>query len=274
MELTRRGLAAVLLATMVALPSAQGPASPSSSLTLEQIETFLLEGDLSNFRAIGTGVTAPKRATMTDDTLTHDVQIQDVDIERRIFNAGAFSEVGFRDTFLFNIAAYRLAKLIGLHHVPPSVQRTVDGMPAAVTWWIDDAITDEERNKQGKKAPNPLYYSRQTSVLNVFDELIQNRDRNQGNILWANADDTMWLIDHTRAFRIGTDLLDPDKLVNCERGLLERMRALTEDQLDEATRDVLTGRQRDALLERRDKIVELFDARIAKYGEEFVLFSY
>ena len=34
----------------------------------------------------------------------------------------------------------------------------------------------------------------------VFDELIQNRDRNPGNSLWT-TDWKLWLIDHTRAFR-------------------------------------------------------------------------
>ena len=43
--------------------------------------------------------------------------------------------------------------------------------------------------------------SLQLQVVRVFDELIQNRDRNQGNILWT-SDWKMWLIDHTRAFGV------------------------------------------------------------------------
>ena len=39
--------------------------------------------------------------------------------------------------------------------------------------------------------------------MRIWDELIQNRDRNQGNILWTH-DWTLWLIDHTRAFRLNT----------------------------------------------------------------------
>ena len=66
--------------------------------------------------------------------------------------------------------------------------------------------------------------------MRVFDELIQNKDRNQGNILWT-SDWTMWLIDHTRAFRLGQELLKPDDLTRCDRGLLERLRALTPEAL-------------------------------------------
>ena len=40
--------------------------------------------------------------------------------------------------------------------------------------------------------------------LRIFDELIQNRDRNTGNLLWT-TDWKMWMIDHTRAFRLGDD---------------------------------------------------------------------
>ena len=52
--------------------------------------------------------------------------------------------------------------------------------------------------------------TKQIQIMRVFDELIQNRDRNQGNILWTN-DWTMWLIDHTRAFRLGKELLKPEQ---------------------------------------------------------------
>ena len=42
--------------------------------------------------------------------------------------------------------------------------------------------------------------------MKVWDELIQNKDRNAGNIIWT-SDWSMWLIDHTRAFRLGKELV-------------------------------------------------------------------
>ena len=45
------------------------------------------------------------------------------------------TETNFKDSYLFNVAGYRLAHLLGLN-VPVSVHRKVDGKDAAVTWWV------------------------------------------------------------------------------------------------------------------------------------------
>ena len=82
-----------------------------------------------------------------------------------------------------------------------SVFRSVRSERAAVTWWVDDvAMTERERVAQGTYGPNPARTVEQFYAMYVFDELIQNRDRNQGNMLWT-SDWKLWLIDHTRAFR-------------------------------------------------------------------------
>jgi hypothetical protein len=108
--------------------------------------------------------------------------------------------------------------------------------------------------------------------MRVWDELIQNKDRNQGNILWTSTWD-MWLIDHTRAFRRGQTLTKPDELTRIDRGLLARLRALTADALRAATKDSLTPAEQAAVLARRDLIVAHFDARISTRGEAVVLFD-
>ena len=167
------------------------------------------------------------------------------------------TELNFKDTYRFNIAGYRLARLLGINTVPMSVERNVNGKTAAVTWWVDDVQMDEkERLKRKTVGPNPLRTSNQIQVMRIWDELIQNRDRNQGNILWTN-DWTMWLIDHTRAFRLGKDLLKPEDLTRCDRGLLLRLKALTEESVAEAVGDSLMKEERNAVLQRRDRIVEL-----------------
>jgi hypothetical protein len=133
-------------------------------------------------------------------------------------------------------------------------------------------MDEKTRVGKGSTGPNPGRTTSQLHVMQVWDELIQNRDRNQGNILWT-SDWTMWLIDHTRAFRLGKELLEPAKLTRCERGLFERLKALTDQSITEAVGNSLTKSEREALLRRRDLIVQHFTDRIAKFGEEVVLFT-
>jgi hypothetical protein len=105
--------------------------------------------------------------------------------------------------------------------------------------------------------------------MHIWDELIQNRDRNQGNILWTN-DWTIWLIDHTRAFRLGGELLKPDELMRIDRGLLARLKGLTADSVAKAVADSLSKAEQEAVLKRRDLIVKQLEKRAAKVGDAAV----
>jgi Trp operon repressor len=245
-------------------------------LTPAEMEAFLLRAPIVDTKRVLKGVTGARLVTLSDGRLTHDAQVQDVDISKPFFDVGPkYSEINFKDTYRYNIAAYRLALLLGLDNVPMSVLRTVDRKPAAVTWWLDD-VAMEEGDRQKMKpvpvGPSPSRTAGYIHILRVFDELIQNRDRNAGNFLWTK-DWKMWLVDHTRAFRLGTNLLKPELLERCERTLCERMRALTGATLTEAIDGILTKQEIDALLARRDVILKLFDAKIAQRTEAAVVYT-
>ena len=233
------------------------------------METFLMQAKVVDIREAGGGVTDSQRATLTDGVFTHDVHIQTVDIMKQLFKARGYTEFNFKDTYRFNIAGYRLARLLGLDMVPMSVERRVDGDVAAVTWWVDDVQMDErERMKRKALGPQPRT-ANQLQLMHIWDELIQNRDRNQGNMLWTN-DWTLWLINHTRAFRLEDELRQPEELRRIDRDLLARLKGLTEDSVAKAVADSLYKSELEAVLRRRDRIVKLFEERAAKLGDAAV----
>ena len=270
MPMSRRSpasLAAFLLLWLGVAEAARAQ-DAAPALSPAEMEAFLLGAELTNFRDAGAGVTGSRRATATDGRLTHDVHIQSVDISRSRFVArGARVELNFRDSYLYNIAAYRLAVLLGIDNVPMSVPRRVDGRPAAVSWWVDDvAMTEGDRIDQRAMGPDPARTSRQFYTQYVFDELIQNRDRNQGNTLWT-TDWKMWLIDHTRAFRQDVELTRPERMTRIDRELLDNLRDLTAEALEAAVDDTLSRGERSSLMRRRDLLLQHFDDRIARHGE-------
>ena len=269
MDRFRRAPIVTLVLTLcaAALASAgQGTTLTSSQLTPSQIETFLQQGEIVDIRDAGDGVTGSQRATLTDGTLTHDVHIQSVDITKSVFQARGYTELNFKDSYRFNIAGYRLARLLGINTVPVSVERSVNGEDAAVTWWVDDVqMNERERIERRMMGPHPIRTSNQLQLMRIWDELIQNRDRNQGNILWTN-DWTLWLIDHTRAFRLEDELLKSDDLMRIDRGLLGRLKGLTKESVENAVGDSLSTFEQQAVLERRDRIVKAFEERAARVG--------
>jgi hypothetical protein len=269
-------LAAIALISAVTAHAGQSTdAAGTTILTPDEQEVFLQEARIltRSIRRLGTGVTDSRRATLTNGEITHDAHIQTVDQAMPLFEGRGATEVNFKDTYRYNIAAYRLARLIGLDNVPVSVERRVDGKVAAITWWVDDVLMDEEaRLKARTVGPDAARFSQQIQILRIFDELIQNRDRNQGNVLW-DANWKMWMIDHTRAFRLGRELVSPDRLQRCDQSLLDGLRALTAEAMREAMSRFLTRQEIDAVIARRDLIVEHYDALIASRGEQSVLFT-
>jgi hypothetical protein len=244
-------------AAQEALPARAPAASPV--LTVEQQEAFLAEGRVIKRRSVTKGVTGTVRVTLTDGTTTHDASIQTIDLRKTQYPTAHGVEFNFRDSWKYNIAAYRLARLLGIDTIPPSVERMWEGDPASFTWWVDDVIMDDQaRLAQKARPPDPQFWQQQIFVVRVFDQLIANVDRNQGNLL-ITKDWIVWMIDHSRSFRLNDTARDLNSLVKCDRQLLERLRTLEYDATRRALGGYVTEAELDALFKRRDFIVTRFD---------------
>ena len=263
----------------VPLPAQDAAVLTQPVLTLEQMEDFLLNAKILKTREINKGITGTQRATLSDGQVTHDAQIQTVDIAQTVFTPqrGA-TELNFKDTYRYNVAGYRLARLLGLTNVPMSVERRVERTQAAMTWWIDDVMMDEaERLKRVKQKTVPAHWRPNKTagyihVMRVFDELIANTDRNAGNQLWS-SDGKLWLIDHTRAFRLQPALRTPHLLERCDRALFDGLRKLTVENLTAAVGTSLQKNEIAAVIARRDLIVKLFEEKIAARSERLILYD-
>lgn len=233
------------------------PAAPA--LSDAQMVHFLREAKVVRTKGVAKGVTGTTQATLSDGTLTHDASIQSVDEKKAQFDAPGSTEFNFEDSWRFNVAAYRLDRLIGLNMVPPSVERAWRSRPAAFTWWIDDVLMDEgARLKKKMQPPNSAAWNEQTALVRVFDQLIYNMDRNMGNMLIGNTW-RVWAIDHTRAFRSHTALKPPVNVTRCDRQLLEGLRKLDREALKREIGRYVTDYQIAGILARRDKIVAILD---------------
>ena len=82
----------------------------------------------------------------------------------------------------------------------------------------------------------------------------------------------VWMIDFTRAFRLAPELRNVGGLRRCDRDLLAMLRALEREQVEAVTAGYLTGLEIDAVMTRRDRLVEHFETLIAERGEDRVLY--
>ena len=242
-------------AVLVSLPVS---AQDGGTRAPHDIEQFLRTAEIVHARPIGKGVTNPWRLTLSDGRITHDAAFQSVEIRKRVARVGGKHELRFADSYHFNIAAYRLARLVGLEDmVPASVERRWNGRIGALTWWIDAARDESDRKALRLRPPDVQAWSAQLYRMVVFSALVYDTDRNDTNLLYTE-NWRLWMIDFTRAFRIWHELQRPDSLVSNEPLLLERLVALDKRSLTAAMGEHLSSAEINAVLARRDRIVERF----------------
>jgi hypothetical protein len=243
-------------------------------LTRAQMEEFLRTAKIVSTKRTTVGITGSLRAQMTDGTMTHDAHIQSIDESKASMQTVTGTELNFRDSWKYNIAAYRIDKLLDLNMIPVSIERKLPGIgTAALTWWVDDVMMDEvTRYKKKIEPPNQLDWNRQMYIVRVFDQLIYNTDRNLQNLLMTK-DWRLWMIDHTRAFRMYKSLKEKKNLVQCDRKLLEALKRLDRTTIERECNAYLTDPEIAGMLARRDLIVKFFEGEIARKGETQVLYD-
>ncbi len=267
MQATRRQVIAAAFAALTARAQTESFESDAER------ERFLQEAELVRRTALSEGITNSQRLTLSFEGFEHDAQFQTVNESRPSGTTLDGVEMRSRDSYQFNLAAYRLSRLLGLGTVPVATERVVDDSRGAVSWWVDDLLMSEKaRYLNGVQPPDHEHWNRRIHVVRVFDELIYNSDRNLGNLL-ITKDWTIWMIDHTRAFRPHKTLRNEKRLERCDRRLLEAVRGLDRETATEQLAQWCEEIEIEALFARRNAITAHFDARIAQLGESEVLFD-
>jgi len=234
-------------------------AGSSTLLSIEQQEEFLKKAKIVRTRGAGKGVTNTIRATLSDGAITHDASIQTIDEYMPEFKSKRGVELNFRDTWRYNVAAYRLDRLLEIGMTPPSIERSYRNKSGSFTWWVDDVLMDEgERIKTKASAPDSTLWNHQMWVVRVFDQLIANADRNLGNLL-VDKTWTVWMIDHSRAFRLYDKIKSPENVSKCDRLLFAKIKTLDETTLKQVMGEYLTGPEIRGVLKRRDELVALVE---------------
>lgn len=224
------------------------------------IEQFMLDGKVVKVEDLPIGVTRPQRATLEAGGPV-------ASFAWKAIRPGYVK--GFMESYKAEVAAYQMDRMLDLHMVPPIVERKMDGLTGAAIMWVENTRPwNIEKPPQG---PEPAW-SMQLTRMKMFDLLIANIDRNQGNLIY-DADWHLFLIDHSRAFTGKKDLKNMTPMARVDRQLWEKMSALTLEALDAGLGRLMSTNEKKALLLRRDAMTAVIAEMIAKRGEAAVFYD-
>lgn len=287
----RVALAAAALAAIILVPgpspsAEQGPGLyPTGYVFLDaddrplpfqdrtEIAAMLRTAEIVEQRQMSRGIAGNLRVLLDHDGVRFKAVVRLIDVNEREETGSLRMVVKYRDSHIFELAAYELSELLGIGRVPPTARRGVAGFDGTIQIWMEGTTPEDIMLAEGRlQPPDRTSWWHQKAVMWVFDALIANTDRNQGNLL-IDGDWNLWFIDHTRAFRETSVLFDSEHLDHCERRFWEVLQSMPDEAIRERLEPYLTSRELDSLLLRRGKLVKHFAKRIKKQGEDAVLFE-
>jgi hypothetical protein len=234
----------------------------------DELLNFMRSAPIISEKLIGVGVNESKKVLLEKDGIRLHCIFREVDLRKRNEQVGGRIYLDFADSYLFEGAAYELARMLGIHHVPPVVLRKIDRRHGTLQVWIEDVL---DKESEGFKPPGTIIWVSQLWEMYFFDALIFNIDRNQGNML-VDEGYRLWMIDHTRAFQMVSELLEPEKINRVNRLAWERLVNLTKDDLQAALSDYLEKSEINSLWRRRQLLIDYVKALVEKRGAKVVFY--
>ena len=269
----------------LALATAAGPLAAWCQFLPEEIaqrparEDFLRTAEIVRSEEIGEGVTKPYKLYLRKDGL---------ELKAAWKNPKGM-QFGYLEGWQYEIAAYRLDKLIGLNMVPPAVERDFQGKPGALVLWVDNTRSLLKVMENGIRIPEEALdrTEKMKWLARAWDSLIANEDRTQQNVLYTEDWRTI-LFDHSRAFRsdgefsrrlmFGRDGIktsaagQPFLFRRLPRWFVDHIKTLTFENIRAAVGSTLTDAEIKAVLVRRDLLLREISDMVKEQGEAAVLY--
>lgn len=153
------------------------------------------------------------------------------------------------------IAAYRLDRLLGIDMLPVTIERTIDGQPGALQFWIENAVSAAVVEREQLRLPRWCSLESQYNLMRAFDALAGELARTSEDVVIGRDDGLARLVDQADAFT-GSRRLDA-RVARPQVGgeLARRLRGLTAAKLEAALSPWLDKEQRKAILARRDALL-------------------
>jgi len=257
-----------------------GQFKPEEIARRAEMETFLVTAEIVRSEPVGEGVTHPYR-----------LDLRKGDLETKAFWKNPSGMMGgFLEGWQYEIAAYRLDKLIGLNMVPVTVEREFQGKKGALSLYAENKYSLLKITDLGIRIPDEAQgrVEKMKWLARAWDSLVGNEDRTRQNVLYTEDWRTI-LIDHSRAFRSTKKFTEKlmfgaDGIVKGEDGrallfrrvprwFYEKVKALTFGFVRDAVGATLTDKEIRSLLDRRDLLIKEIDAQVREQGEANVLYD-
>ncbi|MCP3673355.1 MAG: hypothetical protein GY829_02625, partial [Gammaproteobacteria bacterium] len=235
-------------------PNRNSP-NPHNMTDLE-LEEFLKTAEIIGKEDIGEGITKPIKVALSANGVTVSAVFKSIDSKPGNERGRWKKDIYDADRYKYEVAAYKLDRMLKLGLVPVTVERTINGKQGALQLWVDNLMSKKYQKKNNIPYNGFCNFKDQVNMMDTFDYLIRNTDRNKSNILYDADDWQVWFIDHSRSFgllKTRPRMMKKHK-VKVTNEFKKALSALSYEQLSELS-PWLHKKQIRAIWDRRKKLI-------------------
>jgi hypothetical protein len=229
------------------------PPSSAGALGSSDMEEFLRTAPVGDiFRGAQRGRTEPWTVVLAEG----------VDVRRAIFKYVDRRRPSVLPTsYMYELAAYEVARELGLDIVPPVVEREIGGVKGSLQLLVESALPETVRRARGLEPPDPAVFRDRLETIKIFALLVDDACENLEDTLVETGTGT-WVVhrvDFSEAFG-----LSPEPRPGCvegpvPEGLFAKLRGLDDAKLGARLSRYLTKEEARALVQRRAALIRLLE---------------
>jgi hypothetical protein len=177
-----------------------------------------------------------------------------------------------KDSYLHEVAAFELARMLGLDMVPACVERKLFKRKGSLCLWVEGAMTESERKKKDLEPSDRRLFNQQMFAARLFQQLISDQDFSNIRNILVDTEFRVYKVDSSLAFYPESTLISQLQPPVYSREFIAALRALDRDELFRRLEPSLTRDQLKSLWDRREKILERVDTLVKEHGEDKILY--
>jgi hypothetical protein len=175
------------------------------------------------------------------------------------------------DSYHYEIAAYNMSKLMEFPMVPPVVEREIKETLGSLQLFLEECFPLSQQQRQDIKPIDSQKFSDDLSELFVFENLVFC-ERDSEDIYIQESDWKVWRVDFSEAFAPFAELKSESAITKCSKKLFHNLLRLETREIKTVLESNLNDEEIDALLQRKDLVIDKIKQLIEEKGEDAVLF--
>jgi len=231
--------------------SGTSPPSSASALGSSDMEEFLRIAPVGDiFRGAQRGRTEPWTVILADG----------VDVRKAIFKyVDRRRPSVLPDSYMYELAAYEVARELGLDIVPVVVEREIEGVKGSLQLLVEGVLPETARRAKGLEPPDPTGFRDKLETIKIFSLLVDDDCENLDDTLIETETWNVHRVDFSEAFGLSPEPR-PDCLPEATPDdLLTKLRGLDAAKLGARLSRYLTKEEVQALVQRKATIIRLLE---------------